>query len=78
MEVSKLKEKLLRLPSTRGVFSKIRAVFSATQAAEDESEQAMRSPAYVPFDEVRLYQLEAERMQAQAQEMAQRIRQRTA
>lgn len=76
MEVSKLKEKLLRLPSTHGVFSKIRAVFSATQAVADESEQALCSPAYVPFNEVRAYQLEAERVRAQALEMAQRIRQR--
>jgi len=78
MEVSKSKKKLLRLPSAHGVFSKVRAVFSTTQAAADESEQVLCSPACVPFEARATYQLEAECARAKAQEMAQRSRQRMA
>ncbi len=62
--------------NTQGVFSKIKAVFSATQATADDSELSQSSPGYIPFEEVGAYQSEAEHAMAQAQEMAERIRRR--
>jgi hypothetical protein len=78
MEISKIKEKLLMFPRPHDVFSKIRAVFSPKQALADESKPALCLTASTPFNEVKAYQLEVERMRVQAQEMAHKIRQRPA
>ncbi len=74
MEVSKKMEKLSRLRDARGVFSKVRAVFSGRGTVADEAESSQNLAFTAPFEQARAYELEAERARAQGLAMAERTR----
>jgi len=77
MESSKVKKKLLRLPSANGVFSKINALLQTTKASViGASEQTQDFPSPETIMECRNHQLEVELKRAEAEEMLRRIRQR--
>ncbi len=76
MQALKVREKLTEMASAQVIFSKINAVLQTTKAFIVGSEQIESVPSYVPTKEYRVYQLEAERLKAKAEEFAQNLRRR--
>ena len=76
MKSLKVKEKLLKLPNVRGVFTKVRAVVLAEHSVADEFGSGKNLPPYDTVAELRAHQLEVELQKARAEETVQRARQR--
>ncbi len=76
MQATQIKEKVSRLRRTQHALSKVKAISSPALATEGESGPDGHLGAHVQFEEARAYQLEAECLQAKAQEMARRNSQR--
>jgi hypothetical protein len=76
MQALKVKEKLMKLPSAHVIFGKINAVLQTTKTFIAGSERIESAPAYETTKEYNVYQLEAERLKAKAEEFAHNLRQR--
>lgn len=76
MQALKVREKLMRLPRAHAIFGKINAVLQTTKTFIVGSEQRESAPSYETTKGYRVYQLEAERLKAKAEEFAQILRRR--
>ena len=75
MKVQTVKNVLTKLPGSK-VFSKIQAALQTTKAFGISSEQSGAVPSNMATREYYSYELEAERIRAEAEELAQRLRQK--
>ncbi len=74
MHVSKVKEKLLKRPSTQVTISKLNAVLEKARAIAVGSQQVESAQSFETAEKYRAHQLEVERLKAQAVEYAQNLR----